>query len=160
MPKRVELNPIPFWSFGVYRRFCWPWWKDLGDHVLRGWWWDARAYWHRARYGWAPRDTSSFDSYLSGVLGGALLHLAETGYGTPCGYPNVSLEGFDPPTDHEQWTADLRRWALVFQRHAADDYYEIHGTNYDAWHADEKARSDELHQTLREMEPWWEALST
>ena len=148
-------QPIKFCSFGGYRMFSVPWWKDLGQWITRGWLRDIKTYWHRARYGWAPRDTWSLDHYVSGVLGGALAHLAKHKNGTPSGYPCL-----DPQchTDHDRWVADLQRWAEAFAAYARDDYYELHGTDYKAWHADEKRRQENMEQALKEMTPWFTAL--
>lgn len=151
-------QPIRFRSSGGYRRFCDLWWRDWFRWLTVGWLRDIRAYWHRARYGWAPCDTWSLDYYINGVLGGALEHLAEHSCGAPCGYPDPAPTTWEPPTDCDQWQADLRRWAKAFQDAARDDYYEIHGENFDAWHADEDARRVALHAALKEIEPWWDAL--
>lgn len=113
-----------------------------------GWTRDVRTYWHRARYGWAPRDVWSLDTYLDGVLGGALARLGRD----VCSYPS------DYPGGCEQWEADLNRWAVAFQRVAADDYYEIHGRDFAAWNADEAAREKARNEALAEMLPWWGAL--
>ena len=59
------IKPIKFWSFGGYRRFCSAWWRDLFRSCTIGLIYDIKTYWHRARYGWAPRDTWSLDHYLA-----------------------------------------------------------------------------------------------
>jgi hypothetical protein len=150
-------KPIRLFHPGGYRRFCWPWWKGWFEFLTTGWFYDLKTYWHRARHGWAPRDTWSLDMYLDGVLAGALAHLADSSHGVPAGYPGVDVDS-DVDIAFGHWTADLRRWAKAFEDAARDDYYEIHGRNYDAWHADEKARLAAVHQALKEMEPWWDAL--
>lgn len=153
-------NPIKFCSFGGYRRFCKAWWKDLFWWLTRGWAYDIQNYWLRARYGWAPRDTWSLDDYISGVLGGALEHLAANTHGTPPCYPRISHADCTPDCepDHAQWEADLRRWAAAFRAYSTHDYYEKHGKDYKSWHEDEIARYKAVQQALREIEPWFGAL--
>lgn len=150
-------TPIRFASWPSHPPLSWPWWKAIAEwFVWRGWFYDCRTYWRRARYGWAPRDVWSLDHYLNGVLGGSLRHLAETNHGVPGGYlsdPN----GDCTDADFERWKGDLRRWADAFRR-ATDELSEIHGEDHDAWSADEAARTAAVHVALKEMEPWWEAL--
>ena len=159
----MNKYPIPFCSFGGYRRFCRSWWKDLWRWVSHGWFSDLYAYWHRARYGWASRDTWSLDHYLAGVLAGSLWHLGEHSHGAPGGYPQREAT-FDVEskwlgeTNFALWEADLKRWSQAFADFNRDDYYELHGTNYTAWHADEERRGAAMHAALVEMEPWFEAL--
>lgn len=165
-------RPIPFCSCGsIYRRFSTGWWLGLLSYLMpfkitprwrrEGPWWksvrlgwpdwmdDIFAYWHRARYGWAPRDVWNLDAHLNTVLAGSLEHLALHKHGSPCGYPGRA-ETFDAPTDHERWKDDLLRWA-----HAFDE--AVRGVEiYDAPHY-ERIRKN-LHTTLKELEPWWEAL--
>lgn len=154
---------IRFSSFGGYRRFCGYWWRDLRRAVTTGWLYDVRAYWHRARYGWAPRDTWSLDHYVAGVLGGALYHLADKSNGAPAGYPRTTPatdETGDVVTDFYQWRDDLYRWADAFAAYARDDYHELHGhkPTFDDWHSDEQRRRENLHRALKEIEPWFPAL--
>src|SRR5690242_439924 len=128
MAKRLK-KPIEFCSFGGYRPFCESWWSDLlrwtigvswmasynrhdGQRWFRtlswrrpGWYVDLYTYWHRARYGWAPRDVWSLDHHLNRVLAGALEHLANTNHGAPVGYGSVDGEG---ETDFTKWDTDLR----------------------------------------------------
>lgn len=168
---------IPFCSFGGAKPFCSWWWKDLlwyvvglklpGTHTSYdewrwdnwhwrrpGWVGDVYYYWHRARYGWSPKDTWSLDSYLNGVLSGSLEHLAEHSHGAPCGYGNPK-PGDD--TNFEQWDADLRRWATAFGEDPED--VEIYDRpNYVKQRAEEQRRRDAIHAALRELEPWWDAL--
>lgn len=124
---------------------------------------DLYTFYHRGRYGWAPRDTWNLDHYYDQVIGNSLEYFADHLHGAPGGYPHVwgtHPDGFNDTveTNVEAWEADLRRWSSAFKRVATDDYYEIHGTNYQAWHDDEIARRDARTQALREMIVWWEAL--
>ncbi len=157
---KLKLKPIPFSSFGGYRTFCDAWWKDLWRTITYGWWHDVKTYWHRARYGWAPRDTWSLDHYLARVMGGSINYLAKHVNGAPYGYNNLNPDGWDVDTDFEKWEADLKRWSEAFSNYANDNYYELYKDepNYDKRKADEKARSEALHQALKEMEPWFEGL--
>jgi len=153
MPK----TKLRYTYFGGYLRFTTYWWKDLFHYLYRGWWRDLYYFYHRGRYGWCSRDVWNLHNYLDKVIGETLAHLAETTHGAPGGYPNrTSTEG--STTDFEQWSADLRRWSAAFLAVSRDDYYEIHGTNYQAWFADEKHRSEERDAAFRELLPWWEAL--
>lgn len=156
----MAIKPIKFWSFGGYRMFCSYWWKDLFACGTWRLWYDVKTYWHRARYGWAPRDTWNLDHYLARVMAGSLRHLAETTHGAPGGYPHVNPADAPnyPDTDFAKWDADLRRWADVFEAYATDDYFEIHGRDYQAWQADEMRRLKAVQDALVEMAPWWGAL--
>lgn len=131
---------IRFFHVGGYRRFCWHWWKDIAEYVFGGWYQDIKTYWHRARYGWAPRDVWSLDNYLAGVLAGSLEHLAKTTHGAPFGYPNMTPHVVESDTDHEKWEADLRRWAKAFHDYAEDE---------DFWY------SKEVRDALLEIAPWF-----
>jgi len=94
------------------------------------------------------------------VLAGALKYLAENTHGAPIGYPHIDWpkDGPEPETDHEKWKADLLRWASVFENIENDNYFELHGENYAAWHADEIARYKAVEQALTEIIPWWGSL--
>ena len=153
MLEATVKQPIPFGSFGGYRRFCIYWWGDLWRWISGGWWRDLVAFWHRARYGWAPRDCWNLDHYLACVLGGTLCHLAAHTDSAPVGYPQQ--EPTDAKTAFEQWEADLTRWGHALAAYARDDYYEIHGNDYEAWRKDEEARLAAVQAALRELEPWF-----
>ena|SRR3990167_209470 len=142
----MNKTPIPFSSFGGYRRFCYAWWKDLRRSVLYGWWCDVLTYWQRARYGWAKRDAWDTDHYIAKVLGEMLINHSQRVNSAPCDY------------SCEQWEADLYRWGLALQQYATTNYYELHERDFEAWSADEKARRVALHKALKELEPWWESL--
>jgi hypothetical protein len=170
---------IRFCSFGGARRFCGTWWNNLLYYITGisgeppwsrfhddelwwqtltwrrpGWVVDIHTYWHRARYGWAPRDTWGLDGYLNGVLAGSLSHLAENTHGTPAGYPSLTEWG---ETDHQMWSDDLKRWSKAFSEDPEDvDIYDK--PDYTLHNAEEKRRRDAIHQTLKEIEPWWDAL--
>jgi hypothetical protein len=174
-------KPIAFSSFGGYRRFCVPWWLDLLWYVSPiqvlertyweglswrdrveidwpGWCRDVYAYWHRARYGWAPRDTWGLDSHLNRVLAGSLWHLAEHHHGAPAGYPNLAGSMVDDDTNFDQWQADLRRWAQACAEDPNDvDIYD-RADGYAKHNAEEARRTENLHRALKEIEPWWQAL--
>ena len=119
---------------------------------LPGWVYDIYAYWHRARYGWAPRDTWSLDSCLNHILAGTLEHLAEHSHGTP-----YVTEGTDVDIEFARWAADLRRWAQAFAE-AAEGVHIYDAPEYTKQRAEEERRQENLHKALREIEPWWEAL--
>ena len=163
-------KPIAFSSFGGYRRFTRYWWNDIFwyltgitfysfewtfDYGLPGWCRDIHAYWHRARYGWAPRDTWSLDGYLNQTLAGSLEYLSEHTDGCPSAYISAE-ESVD--ADCDRWEADLRRWALAFSEDPQDvDIFDVeHG--YARHNAEEQRRRHNLHQALKEIEPMWEAL--
>ena len=175
-------KPIQFSSFGGYRKFCAAWWVDLSDYAIGldysrhtrwddetplyrrfslrrpGWYRDLYTYWHRARYGWAPRDTWSLDRYLNGVLAGSLERLANDAHGAPHGYPSRKVSGVDTPTDFEQWQNDLHKWAKAFSEDPRDvDIYDS-SNNYKEHTKEEKRRYKNLHKALKDIEPWWENL--
>ncbi len=168
---------ITLCSFGGYRLFCESWWSDLTSYVFgvgwtarysrTGWWWrtlcwrtpgwcyDIFTYWHRARYGWAPRDTWGLDGYLNGVLAGSLVHLADTACGAPAGYG--CNDGITGETNFEKWDADLRRWALAFYEDPEDvDIYDT--PDYVKHRAEEDRRRYNLQRALAEIAPYWQSL--
>ena len=114
--------------------------------MLKNVWLCAVTYWYRARHGWAPRDTWSLDIHLNKVLAGSLMHLANTTHTYPLGYKT-----------HEQWVADLLRWAKAFSEDPEDvdifdkPIYTLH------W-AEEHRRRKAIHQALKELEPVWDSL--
>ena len=142
----------------------------------RTFWDDLRTIYHRARYGWAPRDAWSLDHYLNHVLAGALEHLADTSHGTPLGYPHrvphvrdgqslrprrESDDFNDVVTDDERWRTDLRRWAVAFRQAADDSDIFQAGSSFvstESQGAEMDRRSQALQQALVEMIPWWEYL--
>lgn len=86
----------------------------------RGFWRDLYECYHRARYGWAPSDVWSLDSYLADVMASTIHHLAKTSHGAPCGYPDpnggqFSPDGDAPVTHFDQWYDDLRRDARALE---------------------------------------------
>lgn len=161
------MKAIRFASFGGYRRFCSSWWNDLGQWLFCGWLHDIKTYWHRARHGWAPKDTWNLDGYLSHVLAGSLRHLAANVHGTPFCYPNISPNQTDEHTvEHdERWVTDLNRWADVFEDSQAD-LFELYPVDDDDKSPDryllinkeERRRSDAVTAAIIEMAPWWHAL--
>lgn len=182
--KNKLRKKIPFFHITLRRPFTRWWFVDIftyflpfrfrysftttggGRHTLcveyPGFCKDIYNVWHRARYGYAPRDTWNLDSYLNGVLAGSLEYLALTKRGSPAGYPNVnpadSLECEDGGTNHEEWTADLNRWAHAFSEDPNDvSIYDRHD-GYEKQRAEEDRRRNNIHKALKEIEPWWEAL--
>lgn len=156
---------IRFSSFGGYQTFSSYWWKELlwyviGLHIsdyrakcmmsIPGWMQDIYTFYHRGRYGWAPRDTWSLDGYLNHVLAGTLEYLAEHSHGSA--YP---LTDEDP--NGERWPADLRRWAHAFSEDPQEvDIYDA--PDYTQHRAEEIRRRQNLHTALKEIEPVWESL--
>lgn len=157
------MSPIPFsYSRGITR--------------IRTFWFDLHTLYHRARYGWAPRDVWSLDHYLNRVLAGTLERLAATAHGSPSGYPYPDLHvrcgttvrpyreddaPDDVVTDHEQWQADLKRWARAFREAEEDDDIFEDGSPFrtgEERQAEVDRRRDALRQALAELTPWWEAL--
>ena len=116
--------------------------------ITYGWMLDVRDYWHRARHGWADRDTWELDVHLARVMGGSLAHLAECSNGSPGGYTHHgnAMPIDDDDTDHDAWRADLRRWSDAMTQYATDDSHRRDDGN------------EALHVALKEMEPWFEAL--
>lgn len=151
MPKQ----PISTWHISSgYRPLCWYWWYYWYRYITHGWYQDIYTFWHRGRYGWAPRDTWSFDLYIAGVLGAGLAYLAATTVGAPCGYPEQRPEFIDDDLSYEQWLTDITRWSVACSNYAKDDYWDLHGRNFDAWHADETARYLAFQTALKELAPW------
>jgi hypothetical protein len=99
------------------------------------------TWYHRARYGWAPRDCWSLDDYLGKVLVGSLRHLANVTHGYPIDFPGGQAG----------WESQLHTWADAF--------------DFDQWDINvmmdqEKLESlwEKRKQALIEMAPWWGAL--
>ena len=166
-------KPIRFCSFGSYRPLTRFWWCDLlwyatgvsishlyafGDGRTRwrkaGWYSDLHAYWHRARYGWAPRDTWSLDGHLNDVLAGTLEYLADHTHGCPQSYV-VAAKPYD---ECREWNTDLRRWAHAFSEDPNDVTINDRSQNYAQQRAEEERRRQNIHVALKEIEPVWESL--
>ena len=166
-------KPIRFCSFGSYRPLTRFWWGDLlwyatgvsishlyafGDGRIRwrkaGWYSDLHAYWHRARYGWAPRDTWSLDGHLNDVLAGTLEYLADHTHGCPQSYV-VAAKPYD---ECREWNTDLRRWAHAFSEDPNDVAINDRSQNYTQQRAEEERRRQNIHVALKEIEPVWESL--
>lgn len=171
-------TPIDFCSLGGYRRFCLPWWKDVLSYPFIDFWRDCRAFIHRGRYGWAPRDTWNLESHLAQVLAGSLNHLAEHTHGAPSNYPNTNGHSFVHAVDEDKegetiftrWRADLKRWAKAFA-----DYYDWQNNSRDLGYdlADDSAKSptgrkayfkaekeikNNVTKAFREIGPWFQSL--
>lgn len=159
---------IQFCSLGGYRRFTVPWWNDILWYLtglsgygmscpavgVPGWCLDIYTYWHRARYGWAPRDTWSLDNHLNHVLAGTLGHLADHTHG-------CSFQYFDESaTDNEchKWELTLRQWANAFNEDPDDVTVYDRTNNYAEHAAEEDRRRVNIHTALKEIEPVWENL--
>lgn len=74
--------PVRLLSRPAWRRFTSSWWLHVGWWLAQGWFYDLSEMWHRARYGWAPRDAANLSDYLNGVFGGALEAMADGGRGS------------------------------------------------------------------------------
>lgn len=184
------MKPIHFSSYVGYRRFCSSWWNELLRYTIGitfdgwlhyrdikakpvrwgipGWCYDIYTFYHRGRYGWAPRDVWSLDHYLNRVLGCTLAHLADTTCGTPSGYPLGAKAPSDkfgnPVTNHERWQADLRTWSAAFlDMHAWDDGgdMEAYENNTmparDLWKMKED-KQKKVEKALKAVAPWWGGL--
>ena len=123
---------------------------------------DIYTFYHRGRYGWAPRDTWNLHNYYDQVIGDSLEYFADHLHGAPAGYPHNGTthpDGFkDMDTDFAAWESDLRRWSQAFKTVGKDDYYELYGENYHAWTDEENARRKTRNDALREMIDWWDGL--
>jgi hypothetical protein len=164
-------KPIPFCTFGGYVRFSRFWWTDLlryvtGIAVYRvlwepyittpGWCSDVYTYWHRARYGWAPRDVWNLDLYLGRTLAATLEQLADASFGCPAGY-------FDAEnTDDEchRWKAAVRGWSHAF----AEDPRAVELPEHDSaagfkrYRAEVKRREKNRRTALKELATVWSNL--
>jgi hypothetical protein len=167
-------QPIPLFSSGGYRRFTSFWWGEKLHWTLGlrlrpfrwrtpGWIRDLYEFWHRGRYGWAPSDTWGLDRYLNGVLAGSLEHLAQHLSGVPAGFLMTNADdtmetNADVDARAKAWEELLLRWAKAFSEDPEDvDIFDT-ADGYKAHHAEEERRRAAIHQALKEMEPWWEAL--
>jgi hypothetical protein len=121
---------------------------------------DLYTFYHRARYGWSPRDTWNLNTYLDGVLAETLDHLADHAHGSPGGYPFKKNPPLDANgvsiTDHEQWVHDLKRWSAVFREcEACDDFDVVKSST--GWHQRE-THSERRARVLLELSVWWNHL--
>ena len=138
---------------------------------MPGWCYDIHTFWHRGRYGWAPRDTWSLDHYLNRVLAGSLECLARDSHGVPAGFPE-GMEYWVPPASQEipdsgsndvdarfkLWQDKLLEWAKAFHEDPDDVVIYDREDDYVRQRAEEERRRVNLHKALKEMEPWWEGL--
>lgn len=95
----------------VGRWFTWHEWRYQFKYRLAG-------MFHRAWYGWAAKDTWSFDGYLATVIAGGLHHLADNN----CGCPGHFVEKYGETNGRcfLEWNAWLRRTAYWFEEYADD----------------------------------------
>ena len=103
--------------------------KNLRSHPMYPKW-----AWHRARYGWSPRDTWSLDDYLCRVAAESLTHLRDNAHGHPGG------------TTPEKWAAQLTR--II-------EPLEVWGSHWD-WDCD--VDRDEHIRRYREAQKAWRRL--
>jgi len=136
----MQKKPLPWCSFGSYAPFSSYWWGEVLSYVtgiylrsalvaqsLRtqrvgwdtpGWWSDLNAIYHRARYGWAPRDQWNMHTHLEKVLSEMLFHFADTTHSYAPMYPSS-----------DAWSAQLREWATdlnaLEQFEQSDEYLRL-----------------------------------
>lgn len=151
----VKKDPIKFFYVNSYRRFTSYWLKQYLWYFWKGWRHDVYGIYHRARYGWAPRDLWNLDFYLNKVLAETLERLAEIKCGTPCGYPQTNPVDPEVEPDHDLWRADLKRWAKAFRDVNTLDEEKMDIPTYIE---ESRKRWAVLEQTLIEMAPWWGGL--
>lgn len=100
----------------------------------------------RARKGWAPNDTWSFDHYLNGVLRDGLRHLAEHTHGHP-GFYN----------SHEEWQEFLRSVAQAIEDYEKEED-DTHTHLYEPVEVWTKRRDEKyaaMQKKLHEMVDVW-----
>jgi len=166
-------DPIEFCSLGGYRWFSSYWWKDVLSYPFYDFWRDCRTFYLRGRYGWAPRDTWNLENYLARTFAGTLNHLADHTHGVPANYPTgphpmhhiVNDDASLADTSFVKWQKDLRRWAKTF-----DDYYDWTMNSRElvynvqdkkgmkALIRKEKATTNDITKTFKEIGPWFRAL--
>lgn len=153
-------------SFGSLERFSRWWWAELLWYVTGisvtdtysyqtpGWCKDVYTFYHRGRYGWAPRDTWCLDDYYNHVFAGSLDYLANHHWGCPQAY----FDETQTCRECHEWDVTLRRWATAFSESPNDvDIYDAE-TDYRQHHAEQTRRRENIHAALKEMEPVWEYL--
>lgn len=142
----------PSYSWRYWVRHPFKWIKDVCG--------DARAAYQRAKYGWAPRDTFSFDSWFMEVIPPMLRYLA---YDSERIGVDYGREPFDTP---EKWHAFIRSLADRIEsckeeeQDKRNEYYEEYMRQLTSGQNDEElnkkyfARSEELwreaEQTIQE----------
>lgn len=139
-------------------------WRQWANYIFTDQWVrDIHQIYHRARYGWAPRDVWNFDQYLDAVIGQGLIHLADKSCGTPYPYPFTNPD--DVPTNyemtddiHDLYRSDINRMGQAFLENTEDDYFERFPYDYSAWHTEETRRRDARNAALKELMPWWDSL--
>lgn len=163
-------KPIPFVSFFGYRPFTRYWWNDVLSYLtgiscissvflkpsLRapGWWTDVYTFYHRGRYGWAPRDTWNLSDYYNHVFAGSLEYLAEYHHGCPPTYYDATNTG----NECHAWDMTVRRWATAFSESPTDVAIFDADDDYVKQDAEETRRRENIHTALKEMEPLWDHL--
>lgn len=131
--------------------------------------WIARSAAHRARHGWAARDTWGLDSYLCQLIGEAVAHLRDTTHGFPDSpdlhnmpqmVRSVSLSSVDLAEDEEpgytRWKAILT--AISEPLLAYRDREDLSIEDIHASLEREKKSIEEAQDALRLMADWLPAL--
>lgn len=149
----MQKTPISYCSLsGGYSPFSSYWWRELLHYVtglyvrttlvtktlrgerfvwgVPGWWKDITTFYHRGRYGWAPRDVWNMNTHFEKVLAESLMNLAEQSH------------TYAPTHSPEGWNTQLREWAadlIAFQQFQESDEYTamLLANAYDAVNAKE-----------------------
>lgn len=106
------------------------------------------TFYHRGRYGWAPRDVWNLNDYLNDVLGQTLVHMSETAVSYP-----MSVEP-------NEWTAKLKKWGEAFlalsEWEENGDVAEFEkGTPPEVRIEMDEQKWKAVEQALVELAPWW-----
>lgn len=167
------MTPIRFSSYTPYRWFSHYWCREVLWYVvglrmsahsdesmqwaMPGWCRDLYTFYHRGRYGWAPRDVWDMNNYLNGVIGHMLRHLAENSMSAPSAHTNNDSDGYDT------WKSDLETWSRAFldlqawNDHGEQDAFDS-GADWSTIRDMEQRKYAAVERALKEMAPWWGAL--
>lgn len=142
----------PGYSWRYWVRHPFKWIKDICG--------DVRAAYQRAKYGWAPRDTFSFDGWFMEVIPPMLRYLA---HDSECLGVDYGREPFDTPEKWHQFIrslADRIESCKEEEQDKRNEYYEKYIRQLTSGQNDEElnkkyfARSEELwreaEQTIQE----------
>lgn len=151
-----------------YPSYSWRYWLRHPIKWIKDVFGDLRAAYQRAKYGWAPRDTFSFDNWFMEVIPPMLRYLADDSERFGVSY---GCAPFDTP---EKWHAFIRSLADRIEsckeeeQDKRNEYYgdymrEITSGGKITWNYDsDAADSNDLHAKYfaRSKELWEEAQHT
>lgn len=126
------------------------WYKYQRPHPLRA----IKKFWQRGRKGWSEEDVWDLHHYLSGILAGALMKLAENAHGHPCRMMETEKSKFPDCCNTcqcaEIWEKELRENAEKFRYLYEERWFETEPSEK-WWEEEEKV----YNETLQWLSKWY-----